>query len=127
VPPVPPFEERLLDGELGGVTAFLFFETFEAAASARSAAASLGSADGLTRIALNTRRDDGPLGPRANTLPFEAVLELSAPSLRALVTALESRGNALLAKADLAVVAREVVLWDRMPSERPSAAPADAG
>ena len=106
-------EERLLDGELGGTTAFFFFAN---GALARESADRLRSASGLNRIIVNTRRDDGPLGPEANTLKYEAIVEVSASSIPDLAAALESNGEDLMLKSELAVVTREAVFWDRMPS-----------
>jgi len=54
------------------------------------------------------------MGAEANTLPYEAVLELSAASAPALAAAVSSSSD-LLAAADLAVITREAVLWDRLP------------
>lgn len=102
-------EERIRAGELGGITAFLFFGEMEAA---RETALRALDAEGLNRITLNVR-DSGPLAAM-NTLPYEAVVELSAPSVSSLSGALESNGEGLLPAADLAVVTREAVLWDRM-------------
>ena len=107
-------EERVLDGELGGVTAYLFYRDAE---RAREAAERAAPAEPLTRVVLDRRRDDGPLGPGANTLPYAAVLELAATSVPALEKALGSGGEAWLAEADVSVVTREAVLWDRMRSE----------
>lgn len=105
-------EERIEDGELGGKTAFLFFAS---AARAREVAERARAAGGLKRIVLNRRRDDGPLGPGANTLPYEAIVELSASDLPALAAVVGRDGRGLLSEADVAVVTREAVLWDRLP------------
>lgn len=105
-------EERLQDGELGGVTAYLFFAN---ATRAREIAERARTAGALNRIILNRRRDDGPLGPEANTLPYEAVVELSAADVPTLAAAVGSAGDGLFSKADVALVTREAVLWDRMP------------
>jgi hypothetical protein len=105
-------EERVVDGELGGTAAYLFFADAE---TAREVAARARSTAGLSRVFLNRRRDDGPLGPGANTLPYEAVVELSARDVPTLVAAVGSDGDGLLSRADVAVVTREAVLWDRLP------------
>jgi len=103
-------EEHIVPGELGGITAFLFFED---ASAARACAEKVRGANGLHRATLNIR-DDKAMGAEANTLPYEAVLELSAASAPALAAAVSSSSD-LLAAADLAVITREAVLWDRLP------------
>lgn len=103
-------EERVVDGPLGVVAAYLFFSRETAA---REAIGALQTKSGFSRIVLDIRQDDGPLGPGANTLPYEAVVELGAPDVRALSNACAS--TRVLSTADVALVAREVVLWDRMP------------
>jgi len=103
-------EERIVPGELGGITAFLFFED---AAAARDCAERVRGAADLHRVILNTR-DDNTVGAEANTLPYAAVLELSASGTGALVDAVKA-DQGLLEAADVAVVTREAVLWDRMP------------
>lgn len=49
-----------------------------------------------------------------NTLPFDAVVEVSATDLDALRAVLSRSGGAGLVQADVAVVTREAVLWDRL-------------
>ncbi len=105
-------EERVLEGELGGATAFLFFTEL---AKAREAGESALAAGGFDRITVNVRCDDGPLGPRANTLPHAAVVELSAGRIASLASALAGEQAKLLSAADPAVITREVVFWDRLP------------
>mgnify|MGYP001816538875 CR=1 FL=1 len=104
-------EERIKPGELGGITAYLFFGNV---AAAREIAERARAAADLNRITLNLR-DDERLGPKINTLPFQAVLELSAASVPTLAAAVGSDGHALLPASDIAVVTREAVLWDRLP------------
>lgn len=105
-------EERLQDGPLGGTSAYLFFAS---EARGREVAERARSAGGPARIVLNRRRDDGPLGAGANTLPYQAVVEISAPDLPALCAAVGPEGSGLLPEADVAMVTREAVLWDRLP------------
>ena len=62
-------EERLVDGEWGGMAAYLFFAD---EARARDIADRLRTRSGLGRLVLNRRRDDGPLGPAANTLSLRS-------------------------------------------------------
>ncbi len=103
-------EERIRAGELGGITAYLFFERDK---TAREIAERARDITGLNRITLNLRSDD--LRPESNTLPYRAVVELSASSVPALAAAVGAEDNALLAAADVAVVTRDAVLWDRLP------------
>ncbi len=107
-------EERVLPGELGGVTAFLFFTD---PAEAREAGRSALAAGGFDRITVNVRCDDGPFGPPANTLPHAAIVELSAGRIAALVDALGGEQADLLAAAEPAVITREAVFWDRLPQK----------
>ena len=104
-------EEYIKAGELGGITAYLFFEN---AATAREIAERSAGVTGLNRITLNTRNDSAR-GPETNTLPYAAVVELSASSVSTLAAAIGSTRDGLLAASDLAVVTREAVLWDRLP------------
>lgn len=101
-------EERILPGELGGITAFLFLDS---AATAREVAQRADACGGLNRITLNTR--DEAMPEEAQTLPFHAVVELSASSIPALVAALDASKG--LPASEVAVLTREAVLWNRMP------------
>jgi hypothetical protein len=103
-------EEAIKRGELGGITAFLFFAD---ASTARETAERARDFDSLDRIILNLRDDDS-LGPEANTLPYEAVVELSAASVPTLAAAIAADGGDLLPASDLAVVTREAVMWNRL-------------
>jgi hypothetical protein len=102
--------EAIKPGILGGITAFLFFKD---SAAARACAEACADKDSLDRVILNTA-DSGARGLQANTLPYGAVLELSARHVPALQAGVEDGDNSVLAQADLAVVTREAVLWDRM-------------
>lgn len=103
-------EEHIKPGELGGITAFLFFTD---ASTARGIAERASDAPQLNRIILNLQ-DDSRGGPEANTLPYRAVVELSASN----VPDLEAAASELLGDADVAVVTREAVLWDRLPQQQ---------
>jgi hypothetical protein len=105
-------EERLKSGELGGKTAYLFFSDLD---RARAVAEHYRNDERLDRVILNVRSDDPNLGAMESPLPYEAVVELSASSLPRLQAALEA-AHAPFRDADVAVVTREAVFWDRMPA-----------
>ena len=105
-------EERILEGELGGATAFLFFSDL---AKARETGENALAAGGFDRITVNVRADAGPLGNGASTLPPAAIVELSAGRLATLVKVLGGEQAGLLAGAEPSVITREVVFWDRLP------------
>lgn len=109
-------EEHIKAGELGGTTAFLFCA---AESTARSIGTRARNVAGLNRVILNLR-DDNTGGPGANALPYSAVVELSANN----VLDLETAAKELLVNADLAVVTREAVLWNRL-SQQPGPAHAN--
>lgn len=102
-------EEHIRRGELGGITAFLFFADAD---SARTIAEGARETTGLNRITLNLRDDSR--GTDSNTLPYQAVVELSASSVPALAAALEAQWQDMLSASEVAVVTREAVLWDRL-------------
>jgi len=102
-------EERLKDAEPGGVTAFLFFND---AVAGRQVAEHYQGAGNVNRVVMNKKRDDIQLGSFELTYPYQAVVEVSAVSLDALKQVL-GRAAAAWKRSDLAVVAREAVLWDR--------------
>ncbi len=101
-------EEHVKPGALGGITAFLFCAD---KAAARALANEAGGIDALHRVVLNLR-DDKAGGPEANTLPFSAVVEFAASGVEALRGAMDRLDAA--ARADVAMVTREAVLWDRL-------------
>jgi hypothetical protein len=114
--PIPPVimwlkEEILIKGEPGGVTAFLFFTD---AGKSRQAAEHYRKSGAANRVVLNNRRDDFQIPPFKPVLPYQATVELSASSLAALKTIMEPGEDAAWRQADLAVVTREAVLWDRI-------------
>jgi hypothetical protein len=101
-------EEVLTPGILGGTSAYLFFADRE---KARKVGQSLQAAPEINRLIVNIKRTDAALGPLQGNLPFDAVVEVSAtdlPALRNVVT------GDVLNSADVAMVTREAVLWDRM-------------
>ena len=102
-------EQHIKPGELGGITAFLFCRD---ASTARGIAKQARDAPQLNRVILNLQ-DDSRGGPEANTLPYGAVVELSANN----VPDLDAATSELLGDADVAVVTREAVLWDRLPQQ----------
>jgi len=103
-------EERLKDAEPGGVTAFLFFND---AVAGREVAEHYQGAGNVNRVVMNRKRNDIQLGSFKLIYSYQAVVEVSAISLDALKQVL-SEGKAAWKKSDLAVVAREAVLWDRL-------------
>ncbi len=109
-------EESLKDGELGCVTAFLFFRD---AVAARTGAAKARDVAGLNRVVLNLR-DDSRVGPGGNTLPYMAVVELSAQNVPELEKAVNPVSGNLFAEADVAVVTRPAVMWDRITGHSPT-------
>jgi len=102
-------EECVKAGELGGIAAYLFFASAEAA---REVATLAGKTADFNRIVLNLL-DDTLAG--MNTLPYTAVVELSASDIPTLVSVVGTSGTGLHATADLTVVTREAVMWDRLP------------
>lgn len=104
-------EETLKPGALGGITAFLFFTD---AGKARATGLCYAASDGLNRVVVNLKREGAALGPMKNTLPYAAIVELSASSVEGLKAVLGTAGVAPLGGADVTVVTREAVLWDRL-------------
>lgn len=97
-------EESLKAGPLGGYTSYLFFGELNAA---RATAEQAKDSSVLIRVALNTR--DEAMGD-GNTLPYQAIVELSAASISSLTESVSH----LVLTADMAVVTRDAVLWDRL-------------
>lgn len=106
-------EQHIKPGDLGGTTAYLFFED---TAAAREVADHVAGLPRLNRITLNTRNDK-LRGSDINTLPYQAVLELSATDLPSLEAALEASDRNLVAEATVAMITRDCVLWDRLSVE----------
>ena len=105
-------EEVMKPGDLGGVTAFLFFAD---GSKARQTAASYRDGPGARRLILNIR---DPESPWPSSLPYEAVVEIAADDVADFQAIVRAAPDAL-AGADVAVVTREAVLWDRMPGSNP--------
>ena len=97
------FDEKVLkhDGP-GRVTAYLCFSNAEAARKAAEAAVARPEAD---RVTLNT-----PLPGVNRNLPYEAVVEVAAKDATELSRALGPSG-AKAVGVDLALIAREAILW----------------
>lgn len=106
-------EEHIQAGDRGSVGAYLFFRP---GAAAQECATRLAGRPGLQRLVLN-HRDDDANAPDMNALPYAAILEASAPGLAALAAAVGDAPAGLLQAADVAVVTREAVLWDRLPQD----------
>lgn len=104
-------EEQLRPGDLGGISAYLFFSS---EAQAKATANLAVGVDTFTRIVLN-QRDDSLFDGALNTLPYLAVLELSAAGITSLSAAMAALAGKPQAPAELTVVTRDAVLWDRIP------------
>ncbi|MFC3174959.1 hypothetical protein ACFOD9_11935 [Novosphingobium bradum] len=98
----------LVAGDPGGFTAFLYYAD---AGKAEAAAEAFVGQPGLSRLVVNLRRDDMAL-PQPCTLPYRAVVEVAASSVRGLKQVIE--GTPLPAQPDLLVATREVVFWDKL-------------
>ena len=97
-------EESIKAGPLGGSSAYLFLSEVNAA---RATAEQAKDASNLIRVTQNTA--DEAMGD-GNTLPYRAIIELSAASIPDLSDAVSH----LVPAADLTVVTRNAVLWDRL-------------
>jgi hypothetical protein len=113
---IPPYimwltETHLKKGPPGGITAFLYFTD-------RDKAAAVGDqykkSDKALRVVLNNVRDDLKMPGMDSRLPFKAVVEVSAIDLATLKTIIEPTDSAPWRKADVAVVTRETIMWDRL-------------
>ena len=104
-------EEKIRNGEPGGATAFLFFKD---AAAARAGAEHCRDAREANRVTLNLKRPDAPQMGLVSGLPYEAIVEISASSVPILTRVMTTSGAPALRDADVSVVARECVLWDRI-------------
>ncbi len=104
-------EDVMKAGVLGGTSAYLFFSD---AGAAREIAHRSEGAPGINRLILNVKRTDEALGSLQGGLPYAAVVEVSAADLPALREVIAHAGEGVLQAADVAMVTREAVLWDRM-------------
>jgi hypothetical protein len=109
---LPLAEKVLKKGPAGGVTAFLFFKDRNAAQAAATAYA---AAAQTSRVVMNEARTD--IMTEGRTLPYKALVEVAAPQLEPLKAAIGDDAKAPWRSADLAVIAKEAVLWD-IPSVR---------
>jgi len=109
---LPLTEKVLKKGPVGGVTAFLFFKDLQ---TAQATANTLAAAPGISRAVLNETRND--IMTEGRTLPYAALVEIAAPQLDLLTAALGTNAKAAWKLADLAIIAKEAVLWD-IPSVR---------
>lgn len=97
-------EESIKAGPLGGYTAYLFFGELSAAHTVAERAK---EASNLIRVTLNTANEAMADG---NTLPYRAIIEMSAISIPELAESVSH----LVGTADVTVVTRNAVLWDRL-------------
>jgi len=97
-------EYILKDGEPGGITVYLFFKNLS---HAKSVAITCQEMDNATRIVFNTKRDD----PNS-LLPYEAIVEVTSGKQEDLIHFFNTKKD-LIQYADVAVIAKESVLWDR--------------
>lgn len=111
VPVILTVHETILKaGAMGGVTAFLFSKDPARAATL----AERYRASGAERVILNVSRTDIPAGEMSSLIPYRAVVEVSAADLDRLKAVLGSSDAAPWRGADLAVITRECVMWDRL-------------
>ena len=104
-------DESLKDGEPGGDTAYMFFLD---SAKARQTAEAYRTSEQASRVVLNTRRGDMQFPGFGTDIPYQAVVEVSATSLKTLKAIVEPVLKSGVPKADVMVVTREAVMWDRL-------------
>jgi hypothetical protein len=100
-------QQVLTEGPPGGVTAALAFNDPENAAAV---ADDYAGRSGAARVVLNRVRED--MSIVALSVPYRAVVEIAAADEQALVSVLGAEGR--WREADVAVIARENVLWDEI-------------
>jgi hypothetical protein len=103
-------DEVLVEGPPGGVTAGLAFNDPERAAAVASHYA---GRPGAARVVLNRVRED--MSIVALSVPYKAVVEIAAADEQSLVSMLGAEGR--WREADVAVVARENVLWNEISGQ----------
>ena len=113
--PIPPVsimvhEDVLKKGPPGGVTAFLFFDDPKRAESVGKSYAGNAKA---TRVVVNRKRDDLKMSEE-QLLSYEAVVEVATRDVASLQAVLTDDAEAPWRKADLAVITREAILWDKL-------------
>lgn len=99
--------EELKHGAMGGVTAFLYFLDPD---KARTAAEDCQVLPEVNRVTLNIREASIM---RESTLPYQAIVEVSATDRELLTRAAASAAQSFRS-ADLAVTTREALQWDRL-------------
>ncbi|HEY3697483.1 EthD domain-containing protein [Phenylobacterium sp.] len=111
--PIPPLlldvdEQVLSDDGAGRTTAYLWFNDLDAARrAAETAAAGAEGRPAPNRVVLNRVSEPNPY---PCVLPFKAIVEISARDTDGLRRVLGADGADPL-RSDLAVVAREAILW----------------
>jgi hypothetical protein len=103
--------EMLKNGTPGGVTACLAYNDFQ---KAEAVAKTYAGKPNAARVVLNRVRADMKMP--GTKVSYAATVEISAPDVDSLKTMLETDG-APWRSADLAVVAREAILHDKMPGK----------
>lgn len=116
--PIPPValmvdEKILRNVGRGGTTAFLFFNEIGAANSVAEAMARAQNGETADRVVVNRVCDDLKMSDKP-LLSYKAVVEISASDVEKLKAVLDPGEKASWRKADLTVIARETVLWDKV-------------
>jgi hypothetical protein len=116
--PVPPVslmvEEHVLKkGAPGGVTAFLFLNDL---GTGQAVANTYAGARNASRVVLNRVRDDLKMSDKP-LLHYKAVVEVAAADVETLKAVLDPSDKGAWRKADLAVIGREAILWDKISSK----------
>jgi hypothetical protein len=104
-------EDVIRPCERGGVTAFFFL--LDAGRASRTAER-YAQCDRVNRVVVNRRRNDIQLGSAKSVLPYQAVVEIAASSVTHLKEVLDSIPTPVSSIADLTIITREAVLWDRL-------------
>ena len=91
-------------------TAFLFFNDLRSGAAVASAYA---GGPNASRVVLNRVRDDLKMAEKP-LLPYKAVVEVAAADVQTLIGVLDSSDKGAWRKANLTVIGREAILWDKI-------------